>query len=121
MPDWIKAIDPASIEAIATAIATIVVAVGAAIGRVRRAVAEATRKARGKVKQAARRGRGTGVVLVLVLPLLGGCSAAPAFGTALLGATVSAYCAGVSDAGKDVVRDTVTAGQKILACENEDD
>lgn len=34
-----------------------------------------------------------------------------------LGIGVSAYCAGISQAGKEVVRDTLTAGQKVIACE----
>lgn len=34
-----------------------------------------------------------------------------------LGMGVTAYCAGISKAGKEAIRDTVTAGEKIIACE----
>jgi len=67
MSDWITRIDPASIEAIATAFASIVVAVGAAIGRVRRAIGTAIRKARGR--------GGTAAALAFAALALGGCAA----------------------------------------------
>jgi len=111
MPDWIKNIDPASVEAIATAVASIVVAVGAAIGRVRRAIGKAIRKARGRA--------GPPAAVLLLAVGLSGCGAVGIAG-GVIATGVSAYCAGVSDAGKDIVRDTVTAGQKILACEDGD-
>ena len=112
MPDWISNIDPASVEAIASTIAGVIVAVGAAIGRIRRAVVKACKKAVG---------RGGPLVAVAVLTIgLQGCAAVGIAG-GVITTGVGAYCAGVSDAAKDVVRDTVTAGEKIIACEGDND
>lgn len=34
-----------------------------------------------------------------------------------LGVATTAYCAGISNAGKEAIRDAVTAGKKVIACE----
>lgn len=57
-----------------------------------------------------------GAALAAALSLtLSGCLATIGAGIAI-GTTM--YCAGVSEAGKEVIRDVATAGKKIIACES---
>lgn len=108
MEDLLSAITPETIEGIGGTIAGAIVAIGAAIGRIRRAVVTACKRAAG---------RGGPLAAVLLLAFsVSGCGALAVAG-GVIATSAGAYCAGVSDAAKHVVRDTITAGQKVIACE----
>jgi len=55
------------------------------------------------------------IIAAVLVASLSGC----ALETVVIGLSVAttAYCAGISNAGKEAIRDTVTAGKKIIACE----
>ena len=111
MPDWISNIDLASVEAITTTVALTVAAIGAGIGKVRRAIAQIWHRARGRA--------GPLAAVVVLAVSLSGCAAVGIAG-GIIATGAGAYCAGVSNAAKHAVRDTVTAGRQIIACEEED-
>ena len=49
---------------------------------------------------------------------LSGCVGTIAAVGGVVGIAATAYCAGVSDAGRQVVQNAVTAGQKVIACDD---
>ena len=48
--------------------------------------------------------------------MLSGCVITPMAVTAALVSGISMYCVGVTDAGKQAVRDSATGGTPIIAC-----
>lgn len=59
------------------------------------------------------------VALAAALALaLQGCAGIPVTAIALgIGSAVTTYCTVTSKAGKEAIRDVMTAGQKILSCQ----
>lgn len=64
------------------------------------------------------------IIAAGALALMTGCASIPVAIQAVgAGAAIarSAYCIGISEAGKEKVRDVVTAGEQVIVCEGGDD